>query len=95
MYRATLSKVNNTHGDITFEMNQSGGSATVGSDYTDFDELLLSVPHGSATGTLIVPVINDSLFENNETVAATMSNSSDPAISIGTSSATPAAPKNL
>ena len=84
VYRATLSKVNNTHGDISFEMNQSGGSATVGSDYTDFDELLLSVPHGSATGTLIVPVINDSLFENNETVAATMSNSSDPAISIGT-----------
>jgi hypothetical protein len=61
----------------------------VGSDYTDVSgAATLSVADGSATGTLTVPVVNDSLLEYTETAELTISNVSDAAITINTASAT-------
>ncbi len=80
----TLSKENQTGNAITFLLNPSGGSAIAGTDYTDFSGVSLSIPSGSTTGQVLVGVIDDSLLEGDESVQATLSTSSLPAVSIVT-----------
>ena len=86
-YEVTLGFVNNTHGPITFVLDPIGGTATVGSDYTDFSGTIITIPDGSDSGTASVSVLDDSLFENNELVQAAISSPSDPAITLATATA--------
>jgi hypothetical protein len=89
IYTVTLSKTNNTGSAITFDAAHSGGTATVGSDFTDtFGAAVISVANGATTGTLTVPVLDDALLEGTETVQATISNSSFAAVTITGASAT-------
>ncbi|HJQ22076.1 MAG TPA: Calx-beta domain-containing protein [Gemmatimonadaceae bacterium] len=89
VYTVTLSSANNTGGPITFDVAHSGGTATSGSDFTAFGGLAaISVANGSSSGTLTVPVTDDALLEGAETVQATISNPSNPQITITTASAT-------
>ena len=89
MYTVTLATTNNTGSAITFDTSFSGGTAAAGSDYTDVSgAATISVADGSATGTLPVPVTDDSDLEGTQTVELTISNASDPAININTASAT-------
>ena len=87
VYTVTLAVTNDTGGPITFEINPSGGSATTGADYDDFTGVTVTIPNGANSATVSVPVVGDTLFENTETVAATISNPSDPAINIATGTA--------
>jgi hypothetical protein len=89
VYTVTLSSANNSGAPVTFDVTNSGGTATSGSDFTAFGgAAAISVANGATTGTLTVTVINDALLEATETVQATISNSSNPAITIGTATAT-------
>jgi hypothetical protein len=67
---------------ITFLILRTGGNASAGSDYTDFNGGTISIPNGSATGDLNIAVTDDLLFESNETVSALILNQSDPAIKV-------------
>ncbi len=83
IYTATLSKQNDTGVPITFTINPTGGSATKSDDYEDFSEATITVPGGSSTGTLSVPVVDDAVFEpQTETVQATISQSSSGQVTI-------------
>ncbi len=64
-------------------------SSASGSDYTAIaGAAQISVADGASTGTLTVLVTDDALLEATETIDATISNSSNPAVSINTASAT-------
>ncbi len=68
-FTATLTKVNNTGLTINIPVTMSG-EATNGTDYTTITQI--PILNGSATGTVAVAVTQDALFENTETVIATL-----------------------
>ena len=90
VYTVTLSQANNTGAAITFDLADLGtGSATAGADYGVIPVgAQISVANGATTGTYTVSVTNDLLLETLETVNAQISNSSHPAVAIGTAAAT-------
>ncbi len=87
-YTVTLTEVNNTGDDISFSIRSSGGSATAGDDYAAFPTGVITVANGASTGSFSVSVTDDTDFENDETLIATITNPSDPAVTINTASAT-------
>ncbi len=89
IYTVTLSTVNNTGADITFDTAFTGGSATAGDDYTDVSgPATMTIADGTDSATLTVPVIDDALWDDTETVTLTISNSSNGRITIAGASAT-------
>jgi hypothetical protein len=86
-YTVSIAKTNNTGVPITFALNP-GGTATPGSDFTDFTGTVLSIPNGASTATYTANAVDDTLFENNETVYGTITSPSDPAINIVTGART-------
>ncbi|MEM8588744.1 MAG: Calx-beta domain-containing protein, partial [Pseudomonadota bacterium] len=85
----TLSAVNETGEDIVFDLNDLGtGSATGGTDYLFPPGAQIVVPNGSAVGTIVIPVVDDVVIENLETVDLQISNPSNPAVTISTDTAT-------
>ena len=90
VYTVTLSQTNNTGAAIAFDFATSDGTATAGSDYTGItgETANLSVPTGSTTGTITVPVSDDGLLEGTETVTGTISSPSYTGVSISTDTAT-------
>src|SRR5207344_1726146 len=88
VYTVTLSQVNNTGAAITFDIASTGGTATSGADYTAIPGgAQISVANGASTGTYTVTVTDDALLEATETLQATISNSSNPAVTIATATA--------
>ena len=67
--------VTRTGGTNAFIVNYgtSNGTATAGTDYTGFDEVL-SFATNETSKTFTVPIINDSLVEGNENLNLTLSN---------------------
>ncbi|WP_199332561.1 Calx-beta domain-containing protein [Anabaena catenula] len=62
-------------GDLTAALNVSyslGGTATVGSDYTDSSAGTATFAAGSATATITLPTIDDAVVDPNETIIATI-----------------------
>src|SRR5207244_3476972 len=89
IYTVTLTNANGTGAPITFDVANSGGTATSGTDFTAFGgAAAISVAIGASTGTLTVPVIDDGLLEGTETVQATISVPSNAAVTITGASAT-------
>ncbi len=83
IYTVTLSKQNDTGVDITVVINPTGGTATKGDDYEDFSEATVAIPSGSSTGTISVPVVDDTLFEpTTETAQATITQPSSSQVAI-------------
>ena len=87
-YTVTLTATNGTGNAITFTFNTADDTATVGNDYTAVSGGSISVADGATTGTITVSVLDDSLLEATETVGGTISNSSNPNVTIGTATAT-------
>ena len=52
--------------------NVPSDTATSGDDFTATSGIL-TIPAGSLTGTIVVPVVNDTLDEDNETATVTLS----------------------
>lgn len=89
-FTVTLDKTNNTGSGISFALNTTGGTATTGVDFTALTGGTISVAHGAATGTATVSVINDNDLEGDETVQATITDSSLAAATITTAAASAA-----
>lgn len=90
VFTVTLTATNSTGSPITFDIDDAGtGSATSGSDYTAIPAgAKISVDNGFQSGTYTVNVTDDALQEGTETLDVTISNPSDPTVTIGGSSAT-------
>ena len=88
-YTVTLDAPNSTGGDLIFGLSDAGtGSATAGSDHAAIDATTqVVVTSGSTTGSVTLAVIDDNVVEPTETVVATLTSSSDPAVGLD---ATPA-----
>ena len=62
--------------DVTVKYATSDGTATAGSDYTTANGTL-TIPAGNTSGTITVPILNDNLDEDNETVNIELSEPSN------------------
>ncbi|WP_443943537.1 Calx-beta domain-containing protein [Pedobacter sp. AW1-32] len=81
----TLSKVSATDTQITYTL---AGTATEGSDYSTITTKTVTIPAGTKTATITIPVLTDNLLEGTETVIATLGNSSNPLVSVNNNPAT-------
>lgn len=90
VYTVTLSRINGTDSAITFDFDDLlTGTATAGSDYTAIPAAAkISVANGASTGTIAVPVMNDTTVELTETLKVGISNSSSALVTISTAAAT-------
>lgn len=72
----TVSRTGGSTGIVTVDCNTAaGGTATAGSDYTTVTAQTLTWADGdTANKTCAVPIINDSIYEGNETVNLTLTN---------------------
>ena len=77
-FTVTLSESSTS--DITVNYDSSNSTGTAGSDYTATSGTL-TIAAGDTTGTFTVPVLSDSLDENNETATLTLSSASNATIS--------------
>jgi hypothetical protein len=77
-----LSENNATGAPITFNVWITNGTAS-NSDYINTAGLwVISIPHGSNSGTLLIPVLEDGVVESAETVNITLSSPSHPSVVI-------------
>ncbi|MEO8216430.1 MAG: Calx-beta domain-containing protein [Acidobacteriota bacterium] len=67
---------------VTVDYATAAGSATSGSDFTATSGTL-TIPAGSTSGTISVPIVGDTLTESNETYVVNLSNASGATISDG------------
>ena len=63
----TLTRVGGTNGSVSTSFTTSGGTATAGSDYTPVNTTV-TFNEGESSQTIDVPITDDSIYENNETV---------------------------
>jgi YVTN family beta-propeller protein len=90
VYTVTLSQSNQTGSDIIFDFNTNGGTATPGEDYTAITDANanLTIANGSSTGTITVEVLQDTEYEETETVIGEITNVSYSELTILTAQAT-------
>ena len=77
-FTVTLSAVSGKPVTVTYTL---GGSATAGSDYTAPNPLSVTIPAGSQTGSIIIPVKGDTVDESNETVEVTLVSATNATVS--------------
>ena len=73
--------------DITLDYATSDGTATAGSDYTSTSGTL-SLSKGDTSATIDVTILDDSVYEGNETATLTLSNISDTEVTFSDASGT-------
>ncbi len=91
VYTVTLSESNQTGDDIIFDFNTiEDGTATAEEDYTAITDANanLIIANGSSTGTITVKVLQDTEYEETETVIGEIANVSYSEITIITAQAT-------
>ena len=69
----TVTRTGGSDGAVSVGYTTSNGTATAGSDYTSRSGTLSWTDGDSANKTFSVPIINDSIYEGNETVSLTLS----------------------
>ena len=85
-FGVTLSNASSTA--VTVNFVTSGITATSGTDFVSTSGIL-TIPAGSTAGTIVVPVVGDTVVESDETFAVTLSNpSSNATIGTGTGTGT-------
>ena len=82
-FTVTMTETNNTGSPITVNYSFSGGTATggAGNDYTN-TTTSTTIANGSSTGTITVPVIDDSLVEATETVQVTLTSTDNGQVTV-------------
>ena len=69
----TLTRTGGTSGAVSVRVTTGNGTATAGADYTA-TSVVVSWPAGDATPqTVLIPLLNDSTYEGEETIALTLS----------------------
>ena len=84
-FTVTLSEVSGRATKVTY--NVPSDTATSGDDFTATSGIL-TIPAGNLTGTIIVPVINDTADEDNETATVTLSSPEGATINDGSGTLT-------
>jgi len=74
--------------NTTFTYSTADGSATAGSDYTGASNVGGSIAAGSTTTTISIPILQDTIYEGNETFTVTLSNPVNATIATGTGTGT-------
>jgi hypothetical protein len=72
----TVRRTGGSAGPLTVNYATGGGTATAGSDYTPVSGTF-TFAAGEASGTFVVPIMNDGVTEPNETINLTLSGTSD------------------
>ena len=80
----TVSRVDGATGNVTVDYATSNGTATAGSDYTTASGTLTFL-QGETSKTFSIPILNDNVFEPDETVNLTLSNATG-GVTLGTPS---------
>jgi hypothetical protein len=86
VFTVTQSAVSST--DTTFEYSTADGTATAPGDYTAANNLPGTIPAGSTSTTISIPINNDNTYEGDETFTVTLSNPSNATIATGTATGT-------
>jgi hypothetical protein len=80
--KVSLNNPNTTGVPVTFDIAEAtGGTATNGVDFQDFDEV--SIPDGESFATITITVVDDTEVEIDETLVVELSNSYSPLYIIG------------
>ena len=88
-FTVTLNVDNDTGADITFDLVDVGsGSATSGLDYAALAGVQIVVADGARSGALVVPVIDDTRLEADETITARIESPSNGDLIIAVAEAT-------
>ena len=89
-FTVTLSATNSTGEVISFDFNIIDGTAIVSEDYTELADSVanLKIENGAATGSITVNLIQDTKYENTETVIGQITNPSYDGVTITMDQAT-------
>ncbi|MDD1413538.1 putative Ig domain-containing protein [Dolichospermum sp. ST_con] len=69
----TLTRSNGSDGIVTTTLTPTNSTATAPSDYNNAP-ILVSFANGETTKTVTIPIVNDNVYELNETINLTLSN---------------------
>src|SRR5262249_58615302 len=69
----TVTRTNGSDGAVTVDYATSDGTATAGSDYSAKSGTL-SFANGEVSKTFVVAILDDTIYEGNETINLTLSN---------------------
>ena len=61
----------------------TGGTATVGEDYRPSSRMIVSLPSGTTDGTITIPIIDDAIYENDETLILSFGDLSEMGLKAG------------
>jgi len=78
----TVSLSNPRTCDVSFTVNTADNSALVSSDYTSINNVVYTIPGGSGSVTISVPVTNNTIYEPTENFYVNLSNPDHGAISV-------------
>ncbi|RZJ99203.1 MAG: tandem-95 repeat protein, partial [Novosphingobium sp.] len=84
-FTVTLSNPSSTPTTITYTLS---GTATEGTDYSTITSRTITIPAGELTGIITIPVLSDVLVEGTETVIATLTASTNTAVTVNSLPAT-------
>jgi hypothetical protein len=71
-----LIRTGGSDGEVTVTLTLSNGTATAGSDYNNLP-ITVTFTDGETSKTVVIPIIDDSVYETTETVNLTLSNPTD------------------
>ena len=86
VFTVTQSAVSGT--DTTFTYSTADGTAAAPGDYTSASNLTGTITAGTTSTTISIPVVDDMLFEGDETFTVTLSDPSNATIATGTGTGT-------
>ncbi|MCZ4222600.1 Calx-beta domain-containing protein [Pedobacter rhodius] len=84
VFNVTLTNPSSTPTTLTFTLSGTAGES---SDYGSINKTVI-IPAGTTAAIIVIPVMTDAVAEGTETVIATLTNSSNPAITVSSSPAT-------
>jgi hypothetical protein len=70
----TITRVGGSFGEVSVDVNVSGGTAVAGEDYTVATNTTLTFADGIQSQQFIITIINDAFYEGDKTVNLTLSN---------------------
>jgi Ca2+-binding RTX toxin-like protein len=73
IYTVTLIRTGGSDGEVSAQVNLSNGTAVAPDDYSN-SSIVVSFANGETLKTVTIPVVNDTIYEGNETVNLTLSN---------------------
>ncbi|MFN9955967.1 MAG: Calx-beta domain-containing protein, partial [bacterium] len=68
----TLIRTNGNDGTVTVTLTPTNGTATAPGDF-DNTPITITFGNGETSKTVTIPIVNDAIFESNETVTLTLS----------------------